>query len=350
MSGEKGKQVDYFTTVLRGINIKDFIEDEDTRKKRGAPEGLDLPKINPLETPPGAPPAGGPLLPPGGAPAGGPPPPGGPLPPLGGLSSGGNPPPMGGNPPPMGGFISPENNPLPLLPPAPVEEDKNDAKIQELLQTINDIKSELQTIKYDAKIQNVLETVDDKYQELQDEIDIIKKRKVPSREYFDTEGVYSEHLFGMVTQMLDEFLPGLFEDVPDYHFLSSQISRTYKDGTVADALVSLICKIVKGKDRYDFKLEVPILNGLIQRPIYIERGARIIPLTKNELMREIESMTYRQIIPEVEEPYAKEQLFSNIGDNMHRRPDDQKVYNVRRIEPKFVGLPPKNKWTTRQTE
>ena len=194
----------------------------------------------------------------------------------------------------------------------------------------------------------MLETVDNKYQELQDEIDTIKKRKVPSREYFDTEGVYSEHLFGMVTQMLDEFIPGLFEDVPDYHFLSSQISRTYKDGTVADALVSLLVKIVKGKDRYDFKLEVPILNGLIQRPLYIERGARIIPMTKNELQREIESMTYRQIIPETEIPYSKEQLFSNIGDNMHRRPDNQKVYNVRRNEPKSVGLPPHNKWNTEQ--
>jgi hypothetical protein len=67
-------------------------------------------------------------------------------------------------------------------------------------------------------------------------------------------------------------------------------------------------------------------------------------------MREIESMTYRQVIPEAEIPYSKEQLFSNIGDNMHRRPDGQKVYNVRRNEPKSVGLPPRNKWNPNQED
>ena len=346
---DKKKQEEFYTNLFRELRIRDFLEDENTIKKRGAPVGFDLPKIEPIDepgkntglTPPpigNNPPIGAPPPPLGGAGPIKPPPIGGGVPPIGGGLPGGVPP-IGGAPiaPPIGGGI---------LPVPPVESKKDDTEeLGTLLESLDDLDDTLTNLQHDVKLQKAIEKVEDKYHELEDEINKIKETRVPEREYFDTEGAYKEHLFGMVCEVLDDYLPELFEDLPDYSFLSSQISRTFKDGTIADAMVSLYVTVPKGKDRYDFKLEVPILNGLIYKPLYIERGLRIIPLSKREIMRELSSMTYRKTDLEFETPYEKEQLFSNIGDNPHRRPDNQKVYNVRGNDPRRVGLPPKHTWS-----
>lgn len=338
------------STLFREIKIRDFMEDEITlRRRRGAPAGLDLPKINPLDAmgakvaptqmppPMSAPPAG---APPAGAPPMGAPQPGmeAGMPPQPGMEAG---------MPPMGEPGMEEEGMLPEEP-LPVEDDGEADKMRDLLVTLKNMKTEIAILKNNESVKKVMESMEDKYDDLEEQIKIMKDRKVPSGEYFDTEGTYKEYLFGMVCEMLDEFLPELFEELPDYSFLSSQISRTHRDGTIADAMVSLYITVPKGRDRYDFKLEVPVLNGLIYRPLYIERGLRIIPLTKREVQRELSSMTYRKTNIKIETPYEKEQLFSNIGDNPHRRPDNQKVYNVRGNDFKQHSMPSQSTWNTNQ--
>jgi ABC-type microcin C transport system permease subunit YejE len=78
-------------------------------------------------------------------------------------------------------------------------------------------------------------------------------------------------------------------------------------------------------------------------PLYIQRGQKIIPLTKKEIQEELDSMSYRKI--DVEQPYEKKNIFNNIGENIHRKPDEQKWYDViQNQQYKSVGMPPQTKW------
>ena len=274
--------------------------------------------------------------------------------------SGGNPatkqperatqPPAGLPPPPSTGGLPPlPTTPTGGLPPlptttAPTKEDR--VKKEDLLKTIDDIKEQIQDLKSEMSFsvmkKKVLDEVDIKYNELEKELNSIKSRKIPEKKYFDTEGAYRDNLYGMATLLLDEFLPELFEEIPDYNFTSTQVSRTFEDGTVADALVTLMVTVPRDGMKYDFKVQIPVLNGLMQYPMYIQRGQKIIPLTKPEIQTELDSMSYRKL--DIETPYEKNNIFNNIGENIHRRPDEQKWYEVEPNTYKPVGLPPDNKY------
>jgi len=178
--------------------------------------------------------------------------------------------------------------------------------------------------------------------ELKQELDELKDRKVPDVGSFDSRGVYKEKLFEVITRVLDDSLIEIFNDVPDYSLISSQVSRTFEDGTVSDAIVAVSVTVANEGYRYDFKIDVPVLNGIVHYPQYIQRGLKIIPLTKEKIMEELDSVSFRKTDPE--RPYDKDNIYNNIGDNIHRRPDKQKWYSVENIEPQTVGMPPKNTW------
>lgn len=180
--------------------------------------------------------------------------------------------------------------------------------------------------------------------DLQTELNEIKERKVPEAGGFDTGGLYKEKIYDIVTRVLDKLLVPLFEDIPDYSLIANQVSRTYDDGTVSDAIVAVGVTVPNSGYRYDFKIDVPILNGIIQYPTYLQRGLKVIPLTKEKLFEELNSMAFRKL--EVEAPYTQENIFNSIGDNIHKRPDEQKWYDVKSTEPKPSALPSRSRWPT----
>jgi len=223
--------------------------------------------------------------------------------------------------------------------------DKDKEKIQ---RTISDIENYINNIKQTVKSEllkdEILAEIDVKYEKLKKEIESFKERRIPQRSYFDTEGAYRHRLFDIAVRVLDEVLPQLFDAVPEYDFISSQVSRTFEDGTVADALVTIQATVVRDGMKYQFFVEVPVLNGLMMYPLYVKRGQRVIPLTKEEIQKELASMSYRRM--DIDTPYEKENLFSNIGENIHRKPDTQKWYKVRPNVYKPVSVPKQHLYKT----
>jgi len=258
---------------------------------------------------------------------------------------------VGGEATPPSPPITPTPENIPPLPEAGSADNKQnllDEEKERLEKTISDIKEHLDNIENEMQLSvlkdQILEEVKEKYKSLQNELESLKKRKIPEREFYDTEGVYRDHLYTIATRVLDEFLPELFEDIPEYNFIATQISRTYEDGTVADALITLTASVVKDDMKYEFKVEVPVLNGLMQYPMYIQRGKKIIPLTYQEIQKELDSISYRKM--DVETPYQeKDNIFNNIGENIHRKPDIQKWYKIQPNTYKPVGLAPDHKFS-----
>jgi hypothetical protein len=338
---DKENQSNYFSTLFGSINIEDFIEDEGhkSRLRRAAP--LDIPDVIPAGAPP--PPAGG-LE---GAP-----------PPVAGPAAGAPPPvigdPVGINAPPVAAI---GGAPAPIVPdidlglgqaPLPKDTSEYDEKVQDLLSNISDLKGTIEELKNDVRYKKLEEYVYNNVEELKKTITDLRDRKIPVRDAYDTEGVYRDRLYGLVTEVLDKILPDLLEEIPEYSFLASQVSRQFDDGTVADALVSVNVTVAREGNRYDFKIEVPILNGLIQYPSYIYRGLRIIPLVKEQIQRELNSFSYRKM--DVDTPFEKENLFSNIGENINRRQDNQKQYSAPLTRVNNNELPPDHTWHPKQKQ
>ena len=240
------------------------------------------------------------------------------------------------------------------LPKAPVGEppvdepsaEDNIGDIESIQSDLEEITDGLEKIELEQKFENMKNEIIEEFtytiKEFKQELDELKDRKVPDIGSFDSQGVYKEKLFEVVIHILDDSLVHIFDDIPDYSLISSQVSRTFEDGTVSDAIVAVSVTVSNEGYRYDFKVDVPILNGIVHYPQYIQRGLKIIPLTKEKIIEELESVSFRKIEPEY--PYEKNNIYNNIGDNIHRKPDNQKWYDVENVEPNTVGLPPKNTW------
>jgi hypothetical protein len=246
---------------------------------------------------------------------------------------------------PEGAAASPME-PVPIETPG-VEEDplaKEDS--DKLMEKLNKLESALSELKTDEKLRSfkeeIMEEVSSITKKVQTELDELKSRQVPEVGSVDSGGVYKERIYDVAIRILDRVLIQFFEDIPDYSLIAVHVSRTFDDGTVSDAIVSVNVAIPNSGYRYDFKVDVPILNGIIQYPQYIQRGQKIIPLTKEKIIDELNSMAFRKI--DVENPYSKSNIFNNIGDNIHKRPDNQKFYKVEKNEVKPVGLPPMSRW------
>jgi hypothetical protein len=240
---------------------------------------------------------------------------------------------------------------LPPLPTPPISENLVEPQLSDkdretMKDDLDDVQDSLQSIKNDLMYikmkEQIMEEVKDYYKDLRKELESLKSRKIPERKFFDTEGAYRDSLYSIATNILDEILPELFEEIPDYQFTAVQVSRVFEDGTVADAMVSLMAVVPHNGMRYDFKIDMPVLNGLMQYPMYIQRGAKVVPLTKPEIQKELDSISYRKV--DVETPYEKDNIFNNIGENIHRRPDKQKWYDVKPNMHKQVTLPANHKY------
>jgi hypothetical protein len=319
---EKTKQEEYLAMLYPDLDIPGIISNPiEKRVKKMAAPTLDIPSIE--DKPTGGAPlsAAAPPPLPGGAP---------------GEASTGLPP----LPDDSAGVAPP--TPEPPKEEKPKKKDMSSKEKEELLSSLDELREQIKEVRSELEMSvmkdEIIEKVQSHYKGLEEELNSLKKKEIPERKYFDTEGAYRDRLYGMATNMLDEFLPALFEEIPEYNFTATQVSRMFEDGTVADALILLMATVPREGMKYDFKIEVPVLNGLMQYPMYIQRGQKIVPLTKAEIQRELNSMSYRKL--DIEEPYKKDNIYNNIGENTHRRPDKQKWYETAPNTYNQVAIPP----------
>jgi len=336
-NSDKENQSGFFGALFNSVNIEDFIEDEGHKRRLRRAAPLDIPDVATVGAPTGENPATA------GAP---------PIPPVtGGGDLGAAIPPtteLGGAPAPIIPDLGMAMAPPQPLPPILPEENEDEERVKDLLGKISDLQGTIEELKNDVRFKKLEEYVYNNVEELKRTITDFRERKLPIRDAYDTEGVYRDKLYGLVTEILDKILPDLFEEIPEYSFLASQVSRQFDDGTVADALVSVNITVSREGNRYDFKVEIPILNGLIQYPAYIYRGLRIIPLTKEQIQKELNSFSYRKM--DVAVPHEKENLFSNIGENLNRRQDNQKQYSAPFTKVNYNEMPPDHAWHAKQKE
>lgn len=238
------------------------------------------------------------------------------------------------------------------LPEEGVPEAPEIGDVEEVTQELEDLKDTLDSVAMEARLNEIKEELTSELTSiidgLQSELQEFKDRKVPETGGVDSGGVYKEKVYEAATYVLDKVLIDLFEDIPDYSLIANQVSRTFDDGTVSDGIVVVGVMVPNSGYRYDFKVDVPILNGIIQYPTYIQRGQKIIPLTYDKVQEELNSMAFRKVY--VESPYEKSNTFNNIGDNIHKRPDNQKWYDINNTEPRPVGIPPNSKYPAHRTK
>lgn len=245
--------------------------------------------------------------------------------------------------PGAGAPAAPQALASPEIPKEPKEKSMSKKEMEETLDSLQqamlslDITAKLNSLKH--------EVIDEVAQELKlykRELDEFMNKKIPQRRFFDTGGAYKENLYSMATQLLDEVLPYLFDSIPDYSLISTQISSTYDDGTVENALIAIRVSVDYQTYKYDFKIDVPVLGGILQSPLYMQRGIKIIPLTQDAIDSELNSISFRKVDPDKQ--YERKNTFNNVGDNPMRKKDNQKQYEVSPNQANPVGVPPKSVW------
>ena len=216
-------------------------------------------------------------------------------------------------------------------------------ELEALKQSIQDLKREE---RLDSLKEEIISIIDRKVQIVDEKIEDIHKRKVLERTYYDTDNAYKEHLFGICSNILDEILIPLIPTEIDYSLVATQITSVYDDGTVENGLVNINVMIPYNNYRYDFNVELPVLGGVIQSPVYLKRGQKIIPLTEAAIIAELESFSFKQVT--VDNSYVqKGGIFNhNLGENVLRKPNNQKHYDVNNNKPNAVSIPPESKWIT----
>jgi len=215
------------------------------------------------------------------------------------------------------------------------------AKLEKILSELGDVSLELKL--KDLK-KEILSEMEESLLAIKKEIDDFKEKKVPKRKYYDTGGAYREDLYVLATKVLDNTLIDLFEELPDYSLLANQITKVFDDGTAANGIIAINVTINREGYRYDFKVDVPLLNGILQSPQYLERGNKIIPLTSEAVYEEMESLAFRKV--NIDDMTSKKNTFNNTGENLLRRPDTQKNYHVNDNMSSNSSLPSDHTWVT----
>lgn len=234
-----------------------------------------------------------------------------------------------------------------IIEPQPIIPGQISKDYEAIYKRIDELQDLVDSLMLEQKLQEtsdkIMEKVEHMLFDLKKRIDDLYDKKVPSRSFYDTEGAYTSQLFTLACEVLDKVIPQVFDDVPRYSLISTSVSDVYDDGTVENALVALSVTLSNEGNRYDFKVDLPVLGGVIQTPYYFERGRRLIPLTESALRRELESFSYRKM--DVEKPMEKPNLYSNIGSNPLKREDTQKYYEVNDT-PQKSELPYDSSWNT----
>jgi hypothetical protein len=216
--------------------------------------------------------------------------------------------------------------------------DSIERELQDLKDTVQDLEREEKMV---SLKQEIREDFLKEISSLQKELEDFKERKVPEKRQFETDGAYKEQLYPIVTHVLDKLLIPVLNIVPDYNLISTQITDVYEDGSIKNGIVTVNMIVPNNDFRYDFRVDVYVLNGLIQAPSHVLRGRKLIPLTEKDLYNEINTYSYRKLDPNYN---YKKSPFSNTGENPLRRPDNQKFYEVDNKEPTPSAISEDHKW------
>ena len=239
---------------------------------------------------------------------------------------------------PIGDTNPPAENPIPdTISPEPAP----NVDIDKLQNTINKLELSVQNLEFEKKLQSMkeemLEAVMEQIKPLQKELEDWKERKIPEPREFDTEGAYRENLFTIGCYVLDEILPQLFDAMPEYSLIANTIGKNFEDGTVSDGIISINVSVKKDEYIHDFKVDVPLLNGVALSPQYLSRGLKIIALTKDAIQQELEYITFQKT--NVTDLTNKQTIYSNEANNRYKRLDTQKQYQVNNPQYQPVGVP-----------
>jgi hypothetical protein len=226
----------------------------------------------------------------------------------------------------------------PVTPPAPEASSEDINKLQD---TITKLEMSVQSLEFEKKLKimkdELIQEVMDRLKPIQEELEDWKERKIPEPREFDTEGAYRENLFTIACYVLDEILPPLFNEMPEYSLIANTIGKNFEDGTVSDGIISINVAVRKDDYIHDFKVDVPLLNGVALAPQYLQRGLKIIPLTKDAIQTELEYITFQKA--KVEDLTDKQTIFTTETANRYKRQDNQKQYNVINQKNQPIGVP-----------
>lgn len=225
------------------------------------------------------------------------------------------------------------------------EEVSRAIEVSDLGREVQGLKDSVQDLEREERIIQIKEEMKEEFarqiSSLQKELNELKEKKIPERGSFDTEGAYKEQLYPIATNVLDKIIVPMLNIVPDYNLIATQITSTFEDGTIENGIVSINMMIPNNDYRFDFRVEMPILNGLIQVPTFVTRGRKIIPLLQKNIYEELNTYSFRKLEPNYS---FKKNPFSNTGENIHRKEDEQKFYETFNMEPSPVGITDNAKW------
>lgn len=229
-------------------------------------------------------------------------------------------------------------------PPQPQQDMQSDVK---LLQETLSLQDSVQDLEREVRLKDIKEEIHDEVHQiihrLQEELDDLKGRKIPEIGSVETDGAYREHLYPLATNLLNKIVVPLVSQVPTYNLIATNVTDTYDDGSIKNGVVTLNMRLLNNDCVYDFKVDVVVLNGLMQYPTFVTRGRRLIPLTQQDLNAELQTYSFRPV--DIVTRY-KGNPFSNVGENIHRKRDTQKFYPVDMQEPQPVGLAENSRWIT----
>lgn len=158
-------------------------------------------------------------------------------------------------------------------------------------------------------------------------LESFKRTVIPQRKQFETDVIHKKDIYNAVCQVLDDLLIPLFDSAPDYNLISFQSTQYFKDGSIANAMVCITATLVNGVYSHVFKVEVPILCGIINAPMYLSKGSKIIPLIKSEIQKELNSFSYMQA-PKVDNPLSRDSLYNISPEDLIHREDNQTEYET----------------------
>jgi len=176
----------------------------------------------------------------------------------------------------------------------------------------------------------LIEEISDKISSLNSKFDEFQKHITPDRTKYDSEVIYKNRVYEKVVSILDEILINMLDGlVPDYTLISIQNTKYFDDGSICNSLVDLSMKIYYQNVTVNFTVQVPIVNGIIFSPLYIQKQNKIVPLMKEEIYKELlaaSGVALDSISPNLN---INKNIFSPVSDTFRVRQDpNQKEYLV----------------------
>ena len=209
-------------------------------------------------------------------------------------------------------------------------------KLQEVSQKIDklDILSILEEFK-----DNIMYEMSLELKGLKKDLDYFKERKLPKNESHDVGDIYRDTVYEQVVEVLDEIFPNMFMESPYYNLIKVSITSVYDDKTLKEGIVTIRVEIPFERYRYDFMVDVAILNGMIVDPQYIQRGLKIIPLTEESIFDELKTYSFKDL--EIEDKKRNTNMFNSFGENTNifEKDKEQNQVEVGGMRPQHSYVP-----------